>query len=73
MNYWLVEVFIVASTEEHTKERNRLNQELVGTLVSWEKQERSPRGVRRPDWFQDLTMDDIDQMARIMPRRRRAP
>lgn len=67
-----MEVFIVATTEEHIKERNRVNQDLIGHLGNWE-QERSPRGVRRPDWFQDVTMDDIEQMARVMPTRRRAP
>jgi hypothetical protein len=40
----------------------------MGTWV----QERSPRGVPRPDWFQDVTFDDIEQMARVMPTRRRA-
>jgi len=68
-----VEVFIVGGmNEEHSKERTKLNQELIGTIDSGKREERSPRGVRRPAWFQDLTMDDIDQMARVMPTRRRA-
>jgi hypothetical protein len=67
-----VEIFIVASSEEHQKERAKLNTELIGHMGTW-VQERSPRGVPRPDWFQDVTFDDIEQMARVMPTRRRAP
>jgi hypothetical protein len=64
-------VFILAGDEKHQQERTKLNRELIGHLGTWEV-ERSPRGVVRPDWFQDLTMDDIEQMAKVMPGGRKA-
>ena len=65
LNHWITEIFITG-TEEHQNERTRINMELMGDLGVWGNEERSVRGVRRPAWFQETTMDDIDEMVRVL-------
>jgi hypothetical protein len=73
VHFWIVEHYAI---QHHSKEeqvaRRKLIDRFIGPLTTMNDEpiETSPRGVKRPDWFRDTTIADVEQLTRMAPRRR---